>query len=132
MLCLSGFVLHSHWVPLTIMQQSMTTFSVSFVFKGRESRSCYGINFLSQSAIDLKKSFIFWALKYNLKKETTTQILQHGISPALFEFYLFRTFLNKQGNFTFLPGRLPSLSERQCLKATSRKFPEINKNIHSW
>ena len=67
MLCLSGFVLHSHWVPLTIMQQSMTTFSISFVFKGRESRSCYGINFLSQSAIDFKKSF-FWAQKYNLKK----------------------------------------------------------------
>ena len=44
------------------MQQSMTTFSISFVFKGRESRSRYGINFLSQSAID------FWALKYNLKK----------------------------------------------------------------
>ena len=37
------------------MQQSMTTFSISFVFKGLESRSCYGINFPSQSAIDFKK-----------------------------------------------------------------------------
>ena len=59
MLCLTGFVLHSHWLPLTIMQQSMTTFSISFVFKGRESLSCYEINFLSQSAIDFKKSFFF-------------------------------------------------------------------------
>ena len=78
------------------------------------------------------KKIFFLSPKIYFKKETSTQILQHGISPALFEFYLFRTFLNKQGNFTFLPGRLPSLSERQCLKASSRKFPEINKNIHSW
>ena len=46
--------------------------------------------------------------------------------------FLFRNFLNKQENFTFLPDRLPFLYERQCLKATPRKFPEINKNIHSW
>ena len=77
------------------------------------------------------KNLFFLSPNVILKKETTTQILQHGISPALFEFYQFNTFLNKQENFTFLPDRLPFLYERQCLKATSRKFPEINKNVHS-
>ena len=47
---------------LVIMQQSMTSFSTSFVFKGREIRSCYGINFLSESATDFRKSY-FWAQK---------------------------------------------------------------------
>ena len=45
------------------MQQSMTSFSISFVFKGREFRSCDWINFLSESAIDWKKKSYFWAQK---------------------------------------------------------------------
>ena len=104
------------------MQQSMTTFSISFVFKGRESRSCYGVNFPSQSAIVFKKSFFFLSPNVILKQETTTPILQHGISPALCEFYHFRTFLNKQENFTFLPDRLPSFSERQS-KSNIKEVP---------
>ena len=54
----------------------MTTFSISFVFKGREFRSCYGINFLSESAIDFKKSYFSVSKKW-------TQIPQHGILLAL-------------------------------------------------
>ena len=47
---------------LTIMQRSMTSLSISSVFKGLEFRSRYGINFLSESAFDFKKSY-FWAQK---------------------------------------------------------------------
>ena len=42
---------------MIIERQSMTSFSISSVFKGREFRSCYGINFLSESAIDFEKSY---------------------------------------------------------------------------
>ena len=35
----------------------MTSFSISFVFKGREFRSCYRVNFLSESAFDFEKSY---------------------------------------------------------------------------
>ena len=45
------------------MQQSMRSFSISFVFKGREFRLCDWINFLSESAIDWKKKSFLWAQK---------------------------------------------------------------------
>ena len=58
-----------------------TSLSISFVFKGREFRSCDWINRLSESAIDFKKkNRIFEPKRFS---EKTTQILQHGISPAL-------------------------------------------------
>ena len=51
------------------MQQSMTSFSISFVFKGREFRLCDWINFLSESAIDWKKKIVSLSPKVIAKKQ---------------------------------------------------------------
>ena len=91
------------------MQQSMTSFSISFVFKGREFRSCDWINFLSECAIDWKKNRFFEPKSYSKKNNPNINTPAWNLS-SLIEFYLFRTFQNKQENFTFLPDRLPFLS----------------------
>ena len=44
-----------------------TSLSISFVFKGREFRSCDWINRLSESAIDLKKNRIFEPKRFSEK-----------------------------------------------------------------
>ena len=46
-----------------------TSLSISFVFKGRELRSCDWINLLSESAIDLKKKIVFLSPKGLAKKQ---------------------------------------------------------------
>ena len=58
----------------------MTSFSISFVFKGREFRSCYGINFL-RVCISLLKNRIF--------EPKSMEPHQPYLS------FLFRNFLNK-------------------------------------
>ena len=58
--------IYIYWISFVFLLSRVFTFSY-FVFKGRESRSCYRINFPSQSAIDFKKSF-FFEPKCNFKK----------------------------------------------------------------